>query len=672
MKIKVTQTYKSLRPFESEELPKFTVITGVNGSGKSQLLEKIEFMKDKLMEDLDPGIEFDTKFKRIHTSAMVTVNIVPGSASILLEPMRNLFRHYEDEFLHPDKSVLWAIINNNRITENALRELQENEYQPGLIEGFKKLFESEDHQLDPATFVRIIAHLLPGPGSRRMDDPHTVQHVINHLANFYDKYGKFLFIAQQRNKDLFKLTEADFLECVVPSYFTDNRDLNDSKIEAIFYTYLNNRYKNSYQYFRKVQGGKSNNAISEEDFAAKYPSPWRIINDFLTRHSLDYFFKEVSEDDFSPEATIKFELARKSTEQPIPFEGLSSGEKVIISLILRLFTTKFYENNLTFPDFIFLDEPDAHLHPQMAKLLIDVLHDTFVKELGIQVIITTHSPATVALAPEDSIFELKNNNDSSLKKVSKDHALGLLMAGLPNLSLDYRNHRQVFVESPTDVHYYQTLFNKLNEQQRFPHQLYFISTGYGKSNCDQVITLVDKLRNAGNRTAWGIIDWDGKNPDKEFVKAHGGGHRYSIENFIFDPLFLTIMLLNRNYGTLMEHIGYTDADLSYNISNEKAQRAINFIMEKLAPKFKPESDNPETVLCTYGDRFKLNIPKWFTHYNGHKLKDKIVVVFQDQLKTLIDKGEYHLEEELTHVIVRFHTHAIPKETELFLSTLAGG
>ena len=247
MKIKVTQTYKSLRPFESEELPKFAVITGVNGSGKSQLLEKIEFMKDKLMEDVDPGIEFDTKFKRIHTSAMVTVNIVPGSASILLEPMRNLFRHYQDEFLHPDKSVLWNIINDERIPKNALRELQKGKPKSSLIEGFKKLFESEDHQLDPATFVRIIAHLLPGPGSRRMDDPHTVQHVINHLANFYDKYGKFLFIAQQRHKDLFKLTEADFLECVVPSYFTDNRDLNDSKIEAIFYTYLNNRYKNSYQ-----------------------------------------------------------------------------------------------------------------------------------------------------------------------------------------------------------------------------------------------------------------------------------------------------------------------------------------------------------------------------------------------------------------------------------------
>ena len=41
MKIILGDEHKSLKPFQSEELSNLTIITGKNGSGKSQLLDLI-------------------------------------------------------------------------------------------------------------------------------------------------------------------------------------------------------------------------------------------------------------------------------------------------------------------------------------------------------------------------------------------------------------------------------------------------------------------------------------------------------------------------------------------------------------------------------------------------------------------------------------------------------
>ena len=150
--------------------------------------------------------------------------------------------------------------------------------------------------------------------------------------------------------------------------------------------------------------------------------------------------------------------------------------------MVKLFQNEYYNSNLSFPNLIVFDEPDAHLHPELSGLLIDVLRKTFVIDLGIKVIVSTHSPSTVALSPDDSIFEIKNYPKTELKKIDKDRALDILTGHLPTLSIDYKNHKQIFVESPTDVEYYQTIFNKIYNEERLPYKLYFISNSDGKVN----------------------------------------------------------------------------------------------------------------------------------------------------------------------------------------------
>lgn len=65
------------------------------------------------------------------------------------------------------------------------------------------------------------------------------------------------------------------------------------------------------------------------------------------------------------------------------------------------------------------------------------------------------------------------------------------------------NHRQVFVESETDVIYYQTLYSKHNNETSLRYKLYFILCQKGKTNSDWVQQIVNQLRNSGNNTVWG-------------------------------------------------------------------------------------------------------------------------------------------------------------------------
>ena len=126
-------------------------------------------------------------------------------------------------------------------------------------------------------------------------------------------------------------------------------------------------------------------------FLQKFPPPWATINSIFQKHDIKYSFEEISPENFIENIPIDFKLIKNSTGKRIEFSNLSSGEKTIIALIVRLFPVSYYGKELENPELIVLDEPDSHLHPELSKLLIDVLSDTFVNDLGIKVIMTTHS-----------------------------------------------------------------------------------------------------------------------------------------------------------------------------------------------------------------------------------------------------------------------------------------
>ncbi|MBM9539067.1 ATP-binding protein, partial [Desulfobulbus alkaliphilus] len=88
------------------------------------------------------------------------------------------------------------------------------------------------------------------------------------------------------------------------------------------------------------------------------------------------------------------------------------------------------------------DEIDAPLHPSMSRNVIHTITNTLVDGFGIKVIATTHSPSTVALAPEGSVHVM-NPGRPGVHASSKAEALNILTVGVPTIAMSFDGRRQV-------------------------------------------------------------------------------------------------------------------------------------------------------------------------------------------------------------------------------------
>ncbi|MCU0393922.1 MAG: ATP-binding protein, partial [Thermoflexibacter sp.] len=325
-----------------------------------------------------------------------------------------------------------------------------------------------------------------------------------------------------------------------------------------------------------------------------------------------------------------------------------------MSLALALYNSNF---DVEFPKILLMDEPDASLHPSMSKKFLDVIQQVFVKEKNVKVIITTHSPSTVALTPEESIF-IVNKTGVRIEKVNKDKALKILTSGVPSFSVNYENRRQIFVESPYDVIYYEKLYQLLTSYLIPEISLSFISSGESRtdkngikiSNCGQVINITETLRRAGNKFVSGIIDWDSKNMSTESVKVLGNGGRYSIENYILDPLLIAALLLREKIITKEElklNTNETYIDLKH-FNKERLQFIADYITNKVADVVNPAENSNSLVKLLNG--IEINIPVWYLHHQGHTLEGHILKVFP-QLNSIKKGKEEALKIEILNKVV---------------------
>ena len=249
-------------------------------------------------------------------------------------------------------------------------------------------------------------------------------------------------------------------------------------------------WNNFIKFFFKWKRAKDKNALEilkenpiEAQKIYNQKTPKDIINELLEKYNFKYRLDTLRVNPMS----IYF---KDLSSNNIQLQELSSGEKMIVSLIMWVHNT----NSLKKVKCLLLDEPDAHLHPSLSKMFMDIIYEKFVKEFGIQVIIATHSPSTIAYTPEnedvDVLFMDKEKN--IIEKVEKEIAIEKLSSGLMlvkqntiELSLEdtISNTTKpiLCVEGITDKMIITTAWNKLKEQQEMPFTLcpmfdcYFIS-----------------------------------------------------------------------------------------------------------------------------------------------------------------------------------------------------
>ncbi|MFA6072352.1 MAG: ATP-binding protein [Janthinobacterium sp.] len=629
MKINLPERYKSLFPFQhADELPSLAVITGKNGSGKTHFLEAFE---SGAMVLGDISSDFDNRWGPSHDLVYFD-RFDPHTLDSSNESMRSLT---PAPILHQEKmdKLVFTLIDfllENNLLELALdmeriAVLSTEATYDGLLQEIIIQSKNSDFLLDDRTWER--------------------QFIQNNVTK-----SNIEIVKEARRRDMIIKKEFagasvghDFPELVA---FPSLAYITLTNVHA---EYVKRRYENNIQSVMPLLRSSKSQPITDEEFTEKYPPPLETLNKILADNGLGFSLSGTSITEYHSKKEIKISVIHERLESTIGFRDLSAGEAKIFGIILKIFYSVYFRQALNYPKILLFDEPDAHLQPGLVHTMINILQGEFVIKNDLSIIITTHSPTTVAIAPSDSLFEIKNGQRTSLNRITKDDALSLLTAFLPTLSIDYKSHRQVFVEGENDRDYYQKIFNKRRENDRdlLTYNIYFISGKGGESNSDQVLRLVEYIRDTGNRTSFGVIDWDiNKTPNfpgnsgNKHVFVHGQNERYSLENYLFDPIYCIALLIQRNENNICEELGYS-SDLANKIgdeSNERLQEFVDYFFQKIAEgnpiAFKSLGDQ---ATVRYGNGRQVVIPTKYLLAAGHKvlmpwLRAAFPDCFQDDVK----------------------------------------
>lgn len=406
-------------------------------------------------------------------------------------------------------------------------------------------------------------------------------------------------------------------ELVADNYEITAEEMFSSKFASIFKLYHVRYIENKFNKYLNDTEGQHNRVLSDEEFERLYgPKPWGLINKMLSRAGLTY---EVNhpEGGSSKELDFILNLTDVNTGTVIHVNDLSTGEKVLMSLALSIYNTK---EETARPDILLLDEPDAALHPEYSHVLIDAIQESIVTEAKVKVIMSTHSPMTVAIAPEESIF-LMDKATSQPVKISKQQGVNILTRDLENMRLSFEKRRQVFVESLYDVQYFNRIVALIKENLPTVPQFLPPRSSSG-SNCDVVGSIVGALRKFGNDLVYGIKDFDNVNHSSDYVFVLGENTRYAIDNYVFDPIYVAFLLI-REGVVKTEDMGLSP--LTYvqlrQLGDADVQKMIDYVISKLGLS----SANVVTYKVQSGKLF--NATQEYFMFRGHDLEDKIKVVW---------------------------------------------
>lgn len=400
----------------------------------------------------------------------------------------------------------------------------------------------------------------------------------------------------------------------------------------------------------------------EERFGEK---PWLALNSILNKTFSGKFQINLPAEESE---LYDYRITLEENGAPIDVENLSGGEKTLLWLAVSTFNATWRARQTGIVQrLLLLDEPDASLHPKMVEQLYSTLNQ-FWEKFGIYTIITTHSPTTVALAREGSIYRISNGN---VDVTSRDAAVALLLDGIPQISIDPENRRQVFVESNDDAEVYQAAFDL--SRNRSPElnpsiSLNFISSGakfprlwvthaleshYGApiddatttavhnhlnchGDCALVIGMVEALSAQGSSRTRGLIDWDGKTHQQQaYVSVMGNGTFYSLENWLLDPIAMTWCLWfqadDGKRPILKDFPRVTSRE--WLESKQFLQKSVDdFLLHFLGRV------NARDIALHYASGLTIQSDKAYVGTNGHKLEKRILELFPDLKKLKALKG----------------------------------
>lgn len=380
-------------------LPDFVVLTGVNGSGKSHLLEAIE----------------------------------NGSVAMVGDGNQKIVRFdYRDFFLENESAY-----NARQIIEergNAWNFLQSNVR--GQAEAFRNQLGTDYARLVEISNASGRAFLSLGDGE--IVDVALLSRYRQYqrdITNFFkeprfknnQQMQSVVSVAEKVSQSVDDLDQDEFNEYFQPYHL--KKDFLPNQLGKVIWDYFLRYRSNEVNEFMNTKYGKHYPVMTGQEFEKRHGGkPWDVINRILGRfNSVDYHMPSPEGHDYFGDYQVR--LQHKGGGFEIDFAALSSGEKVLMALIAAIYKLS---TDRQFPDVLLLDEIDASLHPSMMKNVLETIDEIFLGR-GTKVILVTHSPTTVALAPDESVYVMNKGGIPRVEKKSKNEALRILTEGFATL-----------------------------------------------------------------------------------------------------------------------------------------------------------------------------------------------------------------------------------------------
>lgn len=410
MKLVFKEKYRSINAFEPVTLPDFTVLTGFNGSGKTHLLKGIH--EGAVLID---GIE---------NAQIVYFNY--GNFKLENEPK------VSEQQITLENNTAWEIFDvhvrkkintsSNIFTVEEKKEVGDAcvALDRSLWNLSKEDLSSQDLYKKLSQYKVLIQSFFSNPPPLHLPNNRSIN--LEHMKNIFIMLKKLPGFGDEFLKE-------DFLYRYAPYAFKE--DFLPRQIAKIFIDYAIKKENNYYRQ-KKEEDSLTTKfpALTDEEFYKHYGAiPWEVFNEILK--TISGFKYEIPFDSSSVflDRNYQLKLYEKSKNVEIDFDDLSSGERVLMALAACMYKEKADGH---FPDVLLLDEIDASLHPSMIKNLLKIINDIFLAR-NMKVILATHSPTTVVLSSEESIFIVNNRDEYLIQKAPKEDAVDILSEGFITL-----------------------------------------------------------------------------------------------------------------------------------------------------------------------------------------------------------------------------------------------
>lgn len=637
MKLTFGQPHLSLRNFPETDLPDLVLLTGVNGSGKTHLLQAIQSGLVQVDEASSPGKDIRsfnwntlvpndtgaTTNGQLSGQRFAIIQRIEQAKNELLPQLRKISHHLKS--VKAD-SGLWALTAMSK--EQILEELKD----PAAIGSVTGIVRRVS--------AGLLSLMRQGQGLRQ-------QEIIQDLAK------------QKGSPAL--IDETDMLD--LPLGWSEP-DLFKQSFGVIFQTYFEKLTENELKEMAVSKGRSVGSPpLSEEEFVGRHGAPpWDFVNEVLRDCRLDFQISQPT-DYFSHQ--FQPELTKTTTGDIVRFGELSSGEQILMSFAFCLYYSTDERQLAGQPKLLLFDEIDAPLHPSMSRTLVETISKSLVEKRGVRVIMTTHSPSTIAVAPEESIYTM-STGVPGLVKTTKRRAIAMLTSEIPTMSIDFEGRRQVFVESGFDVKRYEMLYRHLSGKIDSERSLTFLSSGRPTrgggeegAGCDRVKSIVSELNQAGNNQVFGVVDWDGRSKSEGNLLVLAEGSRYAIENCLLDPL-LVAAAVAREKPLTKGDVGLLGTERHFDLESMTSERLqdISNIVQNSVLKDLDSEDEPERWKCIDGAGRATMVDRRYLTMQGHRLESRILDVYP-MLKRYTATGK--LLEYIVEIVLPDVLSCIPSE-----------